>query len=117
MGLGARHGNLRRGVQHETVGLRAHAVQSELWADFRKDQRVQTVDGISGVVAAVEDGPFPGAEQYHVILDRGLGGGTYTASQLTALGPTQSSDIHTADRDYPELGSVLVDRPDIAKGN
>jgi hypothetical protein len=116
MGLGSRLGNIRRGVQHETLGLQAFAVQAESWADFRKDQRVQTVDGIPGVIAAVEDGPFPGAEQYVVTLDNNLGGGMYTASQLTALGPTRASEVHTADRDYPELGSILTDRPDIAKG-
>jgi hypothetical protein len=116
MGLGARHGNARSGIRHETLGLQAHAVQAELWSDFRKGQRVQTVDGIPGVIAAVEDGPFPGAEQYVVALDNNLGGGQYTASQLTALGPAQASEAHTADLDYPELGSILTDRPDIAKG-
>lgn len=116
MGLGARHGNARRDIRHDTVGLQKQSVQSELWADFRKDQRVQTVDGIAGVIAAVEDGPFPGAEQYIVTLDNNLGGGQYTASQLTALGPAEASEVHTADRDYPELGNILFDRPDIAKG-
>jgi hypothetical protein len=115
MGLGARHGNARREIRHETVGMRRQAVNAEAWADFHQNQRVQTVDGISGVIAAVEDGPFPGAEQYQVVLDHDLGGGTYTASQLTALGPAQAFEVHTADRDYPELGSILTDRPDIAK--
>lgn len=115
MGLGNRYASVRRTVNHDTVGLRAHAVNAELWHEFREGQRVQTVDGIAGVVAAVEDGPFPGAEQYVVELDRGLGGGQYTASQLTALGPAQASEVHTAADDYPEMGSILHDRPDIAK--
>jgi hypothetical protein len=116
MGLGDRRSGLRGEVRHDTVGLRAQAVQSEVWAQFREGQRVQTVDGIPGVVAAVEDGPFPGTEQYIVDLDNGLGGGQYTASQLTAVGPAQAAGTHTAADDYPELGSILHDRPDIAKG-
>lgn len=115
MGLGNRYTGVRRTVNHDTVGLRARAVNAELWHVFHAGQRVQTVDGISGVVAAVEDGPFPGAEQYVVELDQGLGGGQYTAGQLTALGPAQASEVHTAADDYPEMGSILHDRPDIAK--
>jgi hypothetical protein len=115
MRLGNRLANVRHAVAHDTVGLRTHAVNAELWHEFHAGQRVQTVDGIAGVVAAVEDGPFPGAEQYVVELDRGLGGGQYTAAQLTALGPAQASEVHTAADDYPEMGSILHDRPDIAK--
>jgi hypothetical protein len=115
MGLGGRHANVRQGMRHDTAGAQKNAVRAEEWADFQKNQRVETVDGISGVIAAVEDGPVPGNEQYQVVLDNGLGGGTYTASQLTALGPAQASEVHTADRDYPELAQILVDRPDIAK--
>jgi hypothetical protein len=116
MGLGGRQANRRYAVAHDTVALRAQAVNAELWHSFSEGQRVRTVDGIPGVVAAVEDGPFPGAEQYVVTLDRGLGGGAYTASQLTALGPAQASEVHTAAEDYAELGTILHDRPDIAKG-
>lgn len=115
MGLGNRYASVRRTIDHDTVGLRAQAVNAELWHEFHKGQHVQTVDGISGVVAAVEDGPYPGSEQYVVELDRGLGGGAYTAGQLTALGPTQASEVHTAVDDYPEMGNILHDRPDIAK--
>lgn len=115
MGLGGRQANLRRGIAHDTTGLRAQAVNADLWHEFREGQPVRTVDGITGVVASVEDGPFPGAEQYIVTLDRGLGGGAYTASQLTALGPAHAAEAHTAAEDYPELGTILDDRPDIAK--
>lgn len=106
----------RQGRLHQTVA----AQQSETYWDYQPEQRVMTVDG-PGRVIAVSDGPFPGAEEYEIRLEGGLGGGTYTPSQITAAGPVQASVsqvdasvTHTADIDYPELGTILYDRPDPA---
>src|SRR5690606_22180935 len=79
-----------------------------------------TIDG-PGRVVAVHDGPFPGAEEYEIRLEGGLGGGTYDAGQITASAPVEASvgqseaaGIHLASDDYPELGTLLHDRPDPA---
>jgi 8-oxo-dGTP pyrophosphatase MutT (NUDIX family) len=110
MGLGQR--GARR---HETSGAHKHAgVRSEDYWDFAPDQHVMTVDGVGGIVTAVLDGPYPGNETYEVTLDSGLGGGQYTASQLSASDRTTASVDHTAADDYPELGSILSERPDPA---
>jgi hypothetical protein len=103
----------RTARMHDTRMTR-QAVQTELWADFHEGQRVRTIDGIHGTVAAIEDGPVPGAEAYRVTLDHGLGGGVYTTSQLQAAGEAKTSEHHMATDDYPELGSILSERPDIA---
>lgn len=101
--------------RHDTESIRRHAVQSELWAEHQPGDRVMTLDGIPGVVAAVYDGFAPGNEEYDVTLERGLGGGTYTASQLSAASATTASEHHLASDDYAELGTLLYDRPDPAK--
>lgn len=105
MGLG------QRTARHDTVSSRHEAVRSEDYADFQPNQHVRTLDGLLGVVTAVNDGPVPGNEDYEVVLDKGMGVGTYTSSQLTAVGEEQ----HQASADYPELGTILTDRPDPAK--
>lgn len=112
MGLGDRHA-----VRHETVGWQKHAVVSADYADFAVEQRVMTRDGFPGIVTAVLDGPYPGTEAYDVTLDNGMGGGMYTTSQLQPIGGTTASHEHEglASADYPELGSILHDRPDIAR--
>ena len=99
MGLGSRNA-----TKHDTAMSR-HAVQSELFADFREGQRVKTIDGIHGTVAAIEDGPFPGTEAYRVTLDHGLGGGLYVTSQLTAI---LGGDANTSPgrRDSDPFGSL-----------
>lgn len=106
----------RTARQHETVAsVRATAgVRSEDYWDFKPGQAVMTVDGFPGTVTAVQDGPFPGSEAYIVTLANGLGGGEYRAGELSPLAATTASTEHTAADDYPELGTVLVDRPDIA---
>lgn len=108
MGLGSRTAR-----QHETVASHTAGVDPSLYWEYQPGQGVMTVDGFSGVVASVDDGPLSGTETYNVILDGGLGGGEYTASQLQ---PKSNHDpaIKTAADDYPELGSILMDRPDIA---
>jgi 8-oxo-dGTP pyrophosphatase MutT (NUDIX family) len=116
MGLGRRNAR-----QHETVGFQKNALDSSVFWEYKPQQQVMTVDGVPGVVTAVLDGPYPGTEEYEVTLDNGLGGGSYTASQLQPLaGTTASHDheatgLHTADQDYPELGSILHDRPPIER--
>lgn len=109
MGLGNRNAR-----QHDT--LAAQAVVSADYADFTEGQRVRTVDGITGTVAAIEDGPYPGTESYRVELDKGLGGGLYSSGQLAAVEPVIATHEHMASDDYPELGDILTRRPDIAKG-
>lgn len=111
MGLGNRNAQ-----RHETLAFQRYAVNAADFADFTAGQRVMTVDGIAGKVSAVEDGPYPGTEQYRVELDRGMGGGLYTSSQLSPLPAATAVEHHTAVDDYPELGSILSDRPDIAAG-
>lgn len=110
-----------RSRQHDTVasrheGMRHVAAQSEVYADFAPQQRVRTIDGLLGVVTAVNDGPMERNEDYTVTLDHGMGVGTYTSSQLTAAGET-TAEKREASADYPELGTILSDRPDPAREN
>lgn len=103
-------------AKHETIGVqKTGGVQTDLWWDFAPEQRVMTVDGILGTVTAVIDGPHPGMEEYQVVLDNNLGGGSYTASQLREAGNVTASEHHLASDDYPEMGSILFERPDPAK--
>lgn len=100
--------------QHQTMASAKHAAtNSEEWWEHRPGDRVRTIDG-PGRVTAVNDGPFPGAEEYQVELEGGLGGGAYQPGQITKMLPTMASTEHTADIDYPELGTLLHDRPDPA---
>jgi hypothetical protein len=85
-------------------------------ADFRQGQRVRTADGIAGTVAAVEPGFSPGSETYSVTLDGGMGGGSYSPGQLRAVAAidevTADIDGKLASDSYPEMGTILHDRPD-----
>lgn len=99
----------RQGRLHQTVA----AQQSEIYWDYQPGQRVMTIDGPGRVIAA-SDGPFPGSEEYEIQLEGGLGGGTYGPSQITAATSVEAVEHHTADQDYPELGTILYDRPDPA---
>lgn len=110
-----------RSARHDTVasrheGMQHVAVQADIYADFQPEQRVRTIDGLLGTVTAVNNGPFERNEDYTVTLDHGMGVGTYTSSQLTAA-ETTASEKHQATADYPELGSILTDRPDPAREN
>jgi hypothetical protein len=112
MSLSGRHEHAR----HETVGVQKQGgVDPTLWYDFKPQQRVMTIDGILGIVTAVSDGPYPGYEEYQVTLDHGMGGGAYTSSQLREADKVTASDHHVASDDYPEMGSILFDRPDPGK--
>lgn len=103
-------------AKHDTVGVqKTGGVDTSIWWDFRPEQRVMTVDGILGTVTAVLDGPYPGYEEYQVVLDDNMGGGAYTASQLREATNVTAVDHHMASDDYPEMGSILFDRPDPAK--
>lgn len=102
-------------LEHQTLGVQRLAVRSEDYWDFKPEQRVKTIDGVTGVVKRVEDGPFPGSEEYHVELDQGMGGGRYTASQLSPAPITAEAMEQTAAADYPELSQILVERPDPAR--
>lgn len=114
-------GMRRTARQHDTTGVQRHEAfrSAEHW-EHQPNDRVITVDG-PGRVVAVHDGPFPGAEEYEIRLEGGLGGGTYGPGQITASSPAQASvgtseatGQHLASDDYPELGTLLFDRPDPA---
>lgn len=86
---------------------------------FDPGQRVMTMDGIPGVVQPVHEGsPGQSEDDYEVTLDNGLGGGTYSAHQLSALRSTAEQvtaiGLHEAVEDYPEVGTLLRDHPDPA---
>lgn len=106
----------RREARHQSVAsVRTAGVTPEDYWSFKPGQKVMTADGFPGVVARVDDGPIAGTEAYEVTLDNGMGGGQYTASLLRAMPQSQASvDVKTAADDYPELGSILVDRPPLA---
>lgn len=109
MGLGSRSAGL-----HNTVAVRKMAMDASVFHVFKEGQQVMTIDGVPGTVTAVWDGPVPGNEDYEVRLVNGVGGGHYTSSQLTAVGPAPvTAAEHLASDDYPELGSILHDRPPI----
>lgn len=99
---------------HQTLGVQRLAVHSEDYWEYKPEQRVQTSDGLPGTVKAVLDGPYPGSEEYQVELDKGMGGGAYTASQLRPAAATTAAMEQTAAADYPELSQILVERPDPA---
>lgn len=106
---------LRRDARkHDTTAVRKHeGAQTELWWEHQPDERVMTIDG-PGRVVAVYDGPYPGSEEYEIKLEGGLGGGRYSPGQITAATEVTAVEHHTADKDYPELGTLLHDRPDPA---
>lgn len=120
----------RRIEKHATRLSRQH--QAALDQGFTANQRVMTIDGLPGRVLFVASSFSPGITEYEVMLDNGMGQGTYTASQLrplpadfragtpgsnlpagvTAAFEAEAAEIRTADLDYPEMGSILHDRPD-----
>lgn len=123
---------MRRVGRHETRASAAH--DAALDTEFRVGERVRTIDGVIGRIIFVDEAFSPGNTAYQVTLDNGMGGGTYLGSQLRAIpegyrgsspasqlpaGVTaaleaEAAEIHTADLDYPEMGSILHDRPDPA---
>jgi hypothetical protein len=116
--------------KHSTRLSQVH--EAAVTAEFATGQRVMTIDGLPGRILFVAASFSPGISEYEVVLDGGMGKGTYTASQLRAIpadlraappgnylpaGVTASfeaegAEIHVASDDYPEMGTVLSDRPD-----
>ena len=113
------------------------AIDPETWNDFAPGDKVMTIDRLPGVVVAVADGLSYLAELYEVVLDEGMGGGTYDAGELTLIEradktaaadsdlpvvigeytvpqPVDDPNLHLASEDYPELGTILTDRPPLA---
>lgn len=73
-------------ASHDTEASRRQAgVDPTIYWDFQPGQRVRVVEGFTGIVDRVEDGPHPGSEAYIVILDDGLGGGEYRSGELRPL--------------------------------
>jgi len=124
---------VERKIVRHAVGAAAH--EAALDAEFHVGQRVVTIDGIAGRIQFITGSFSPGIAEYQVTLDNGMGGGTYTSSQLRAVpdsyrapsGPqshlpagvtaaleAEAAEIHLASEDYPEMGSILHDRPDPA---
>jgi len=98
------------------MNLRRTAIASSDYWEFQPGEHVMTIDGFPGVIELVEDGPMAGAENYVIKLDNDLGGGNYSASMLTRMPTSRSAaGIHLATDDYPELGTVIDDRPDPGK--
>lgn len=83
-------------------------------ADFQRGQRVMTREGYPGVIDDVHEGPAD-LTTYWVTLDAGQGGGQYAEGEiqpLAELSTARSANVdHTAADDYPELGSILSERP------
>jgi hypothetical protein len=122
----------RRIPKHATRLSAAH--EAALDAGFHVGQRVRTIDGLIGRVIMITESFSPGNTEYQVILDSGMGGGTYLGSQLRPVGEDYGGghqrdpylpagvtaaleaeadlEAHAAHDDYPEMGSVLFDRPD-----
>ena len=116
-------------LKHSTRPSQVH--EGALVTDFVQGQRVMTIDGLPGRILFIASSFSPGITEYQVMLDSGLGQGIYTSSQLRPLpadyragapgnhlpaGVTASfeteAEIHLASDDYPEMGTVLDDRPD-----
>jgi hypothetical protein len=161
----------RRIQKHSTRLSEAQGHTAALDAEFQVGQRVRTIDGLPGRVLFAAASFAPGLTEYEVVLDNGMGQGTYTASQLRPLpadyrvsqpippgllpaGVTaayiteeqarerwrqspdaqagmsaeeslrrhireqerffehRASEVHLASDDYPEMGSILHERPD-----
>jgi 8-oxo-dGTP pyrophosphatase MutT (NUDIX family) len=113
-----------RKLAHDTVLSRKHAVNPETYYDYRVGDRV-IADSFPGTVTEITPGPTPGYESYRVKLDNNFGGGEYRPGALYREPARQASLAglelehveagveHDASQDYPELGSILSDRPPI----
>jgi hypothetical protein len=103
-------------------------------AGFHVGQRIRTLDGYLGRILMITESFSPGNSEYQVVLDSGMGGGTFLASQLrpvpedyggghqapaylpagvtAALEAEADLDETLASHWYPEMGDVLHERPD-----
>src|SRR5690348_10958436 len=66
--------------RHVTAASAQH--EGALDPEFTVGQRIRTIDGYVGRIVEVSDSFAPGATSYQVMLDNGMGGGTYLPSQL-----------------------------------
>jgi hypothetical protein len=126
---------MERRIRRHSSRLSERA-QAALGTGFTVGQRIRTIDGLIGRILLVSESFAPGNTEYQVVLDNGMGGGTFLASQLrpvpegyggghqapahlpaglASLDDFQAADIHLASEDYPEMGSILHDRPDPGK--
>lgn len=94
------------------ITRRTAGVPLGAYSDYRPGQRVMTCDEIPGRVISVQEGPA--SNRIEVVLDNGMGGGIYDDSMLRPLNERSSSVSRTATDDYPELGGILDERPDLA---
>ena len=98
--------DLRRAARlHQTAGV----TSSDYW-EFHPGQRVMTPEGFPGVVAAVEDGPFPGSEQYVVELDAGMGGGEYSGEELRELPGGVQAGLRASAVSHAEIAALAVEQ-------
>lgn len=117
-------------LRHETRGWQKHSATDPAdYSDFKVGDRVMTCDGFAGQVVAVADGLYQQTEAYTVRLDNGMGGGDYQEGQLWKaparsaarengepdLEPVEAGEHVSAAYYYPELGTVLDDRPPIER--
>jgi len=115
MSLGRRNARF-----HDTDSVRKNAFDQGSDTDYQVGQHVMTVDGIAGLISDIKDGPVSGTEIYHIVLDNNLGAGEYSPNQIKSVVANKSvqaqviSNVVTAADDYPELGNILIERPDIA---
>ena len=65
----------RRIVRHSSRLSAAHETGAD--AEFRVGQRVRTLDGLIGRVLLVSESFAVGNTAYQVVLDDGMGGGSY----------------------------------------
>lgn len=119
---------LRRDAHRHQAGTDA-----EVFTTYAVGQPVMTIDGLPGVIVSVSQGPYQQTERYEVVLDDGLGGGTYDTRELQPLADVVSTasvvervtadyvpvtvddpNLHVASEDYPELAEILVERPPLA---
>ena len=107
--------------RHDTTGIWASGSNVGTESSYQIGERVSTVDGFPGEIIRVVPGPVNGTESYHVLLDGNLGGGEYTPSQIKPLTAQRSASLQESDSlgtavvDYPELGDILVTKPNPAK--
>ena len=90
-----------------------------LYLDFQVSARVMTKEAFPGSIVDIHEGPGPRATSYCVLLANGMGEGEWAESDLTPLVQRAASSSvavgeHTAADDYPELGTILIDRPPLA---
>ena len=99
----------RRAARHQTRLSGAHTAAAD--TEFQTGQRVRTIDGLIGRVLEVSESWAPGNTAYQVVLDNGMGGGTYLGSQLRPI-PQDYGGLHPTPANLPaSLGSADGEPP------